>query len=104
VRSHRDVSSPAIIVIVLELHPHTCETGAVTIKGRARSQADLFEGSVAAIMEQIFRDGVIGDEDVQPAGVIVIRDGESGTLAWQIRMAKGTQAFFVKIFSIKTEW
>jgi len=32
-------------------------------------------------VEQVFRDGVVGDQDVHPAVVIVVCDGDAETLA-----------------------
>src|SRR5262249_54063818 len=64
-----------------EIDAHTGVSAAVTVNGGFREKADFFEGTVAFIVIQEFDHGVVGDEEINMAVAIVIRQRDSETFA-----------------------
>jgi hypothetical protein len=45
-------------------------------------KTDFLKGSIALVMKQELRHGVVGDEDVRITIVVVVGDGNTEALTW----------------------
>ena len=72
---------PAVVVEIAEIDAHGRERLAVVVEADAGRSATSRKLSVAFVVEEEVRHGVVGDEDVHPAVVVVIGDGDAHALA-----------------------
>src|SRR5437868_7021964 len=67
------------MVVVAEIHPHVPKFQAFTAQCYAGKQSDIGECAVVIVVIEIIRHGVVGDQEVGPAIVIVIAPSCAGT-------------------------
>src|SRR5207247_9220839 len=79
-RIDKNIGLTVIVVIgEVETHPGECE--AVLIVGQPGRNADVFEGAVAAVQEELLRERIVGNQNVGPAVIIEIMDSDTESLA-----------------------
>jgi hypothetical protein len=60
------------VIVIAEINAHIAELRAVAAEGHARDHANVGKSAVVVVMVEIIRDGIIGDEKIGPAVVVVI--------------------------------
>ena len=82
IRQRRDEDvREAVFVVIRRVYAHAGEGLAVFVIADACRQRDVCEGAVAAIVIQRLAHAVIGDNDVGPAIIIYVGDGDAERLA-----------------------
>src|ERR1022692_1768731 len=79
-----DDVGPSIVVVILKINAHAGEGIAIAIEPGPGRQSNLLERSVAAVVKEIFRHRIIGEQDIHEAVVIIVRDRETQTLSWLV--------------------
>ena len=74
----RDVEVVApVVVVVADGHAHVGLLAPRLVQGRARGVADVLERAVAAVAVEVVRRGVVGHEEIEPAVVVEVEEGDA---------------------------
>src|ERR1035441_5365321 len=76
-----DDVGPPVIVVVLKINAHAGKGVAIAIESGSGRQSNLLERSVAAVVKEVFRHRIIGEQDIHEAVAIIVRDREAQTFS-----------------------
>ena len=72
---------PAIVVVVAKRDAHPSHDLAVACDCHAADECSLLEGAVVLVVKEVCEDAVVGDENVRPTVIIVVRRANGEVLA-----------------------
>src|SRR5271168_456107 len=67
-----EIAETAGMIVIGEVDAHGAEALAIAAEGYAGKQADVGERAVVIVVIEVAGDGVVGDEEIGPAIVVVV--------------------------------
>ena len=86
----------AAVVIVGEIDAHVAELRAVAAEGNSGEHADFGKRAVAIVVIEIVGDGIVGDDEIGPAVVVVVGPHDAETVVADLIVDAGFHGDFLE--------